>query len=154
MNERRGLPDYVQLRPNEQVRAVIAQDRQVGLLTESLAAVAGLFLFLSVPVIYMWMIGQPIGAMHSSGMTGILITALAPVAVGRIWRRRVVYVLTDQRVIFGARDAVELRNITRIRVGFTRVVLLQGKARHALSDLIHPSAVAHLIRDCVAKGRV
>lgn len=147
-----ALPAYVTLQPGEQMLALIPQDRQVGLLVESLLTVAGLFA-LSVTMIWFDLL-RGLGPRPPSGSTLFsVLFLLGPVVVGRVMRKPQVYVLTDQRLIVDEDDEIRLHDITRLRVWTTRVVIQSGRLRSRMTDLINPPAVATLIRDAIARNR-
>jgi hypothetical protein len=148
-----ALPHYVKLQRGETTLALIAQDRQVGLLNEGLLTVAGL-IALTLGTLWFDML-RGLTPQPPGGTTFVsLLFLIGPVVIGRFLRSPQVYVLTDQRLIVAEDDAIDLREITRLRVWNTRVVVHQGRARSAMTDLINPAAVAGLIRDAIAKDRL
>jgi hypothetical protein len=146
------IPDYVTLAPGERALALIAQDRQVGLLVESLVSVGVLALLSCGTVVFHALAGQPITG-PSGNVLVSMVFLLGPVVLGRFLRRPQVYVLTTNRVILAEDHDIPLHQITRLRVWNTRVTIQTGRLRHILTDLINPPAVAALIRDTIAMNR-
>ncbi len=146
------MPAYVTLQRGEKALALIAQDRQVGLLVEAILSI-GLLGLLSLGTLgFQILTGLPLSA-PSGNMLVSIAFLLGPVVVGRFLRRPQVYVLTTNRVIVDEDHDIPLRDITRIQVWNTRLSIRTGRLRHMLTDLINPPAVAGLIRDTIAMNR-
>lgn len=147
------LPAHIKLQRGETALALIAQDRQVGLLKEALLTVAGL-IALTLGTLWFDLL-RGLSPEPPGGTTFVsLLFLIGPIVIGRFLRQPQVYVLTDQRLIVAEDDEIDLREITRLRVWATSVVVHKGRAGSALTDLINPSAVAALIRDAIAKDRL
>ncbi|MFN4056672.1 MAG: hypothetical protein ACK4HW_00630 [Roseinatronobacter sp.] len=144
-----ALPPYVTLRAGERALALIPQDRQVGFLNEALLTVGGLIVLTLGTIWFNALRGFAPEAPGGSTFFSILFL-IGPVIVGRFLRKPAVYVLTNQRLIVAEDDEIDLRDISRLRVWTTRVVVYSGRLKSSLTDLVNPPAVATLIRDAIA----
>lgn len=147
-----ALPPHVTLRAGERALALIPQDRQVGLLNEALLTVGGLIVLTLGTIWFNALRGLAPEAPGGSTFFSILFL-IGPVIVGRFLRQPAIYVLTDQRLIVAEDDEIDLRDISRLRVWTTRVVVQSRQARSSLTELVNPPAVAALIRDAIAITR-
>lgn len=145
-----ALPAHVILHPGEALRAVIAQDRQVQLLTDGILASAGLMLAMMLKMALDGGLQRELSGL-GSGMLTTLVFLIGPLVIQRIFGARPAYALTTHRLILAEDDAIELRQIRRIRVWLTSVSLQTETRRVSLQHLPNAPAVARLIRDTLTR---
>jgi len=144
------LPADVTLQPGEGVQAVIAQDRQVQLLTDGLLATFGLMLAVVLKIALDGGIGRELSGL-GSGMFTTFLFLVGPLLIQRIFGARPAYTLTDRRLILAEDDIIELHQIRRIRVWLTSISLQTDTRRVWLQHLPNAPAVARLIRDTLTR---
>lgn len=145
-----ALPAYVTLQPGEGLRAVIAQDRQVQLLSDGLMATFGLMLAVLLKMALDGGLQREFSGL-GSGLITTFVFLVGPLLVQRVFGARPAYALTDRRLILAEDDVIELHRIQRIRVWLTSVSLQTDTRRVSLQNLPNAPAVARLIRDTLTR---
>ncbi len=145
-----GAPVHLALRAGESLRAVIAPDRQVQLLSDALFAIFGLMLAVGLKSLLDLSLERELSGL-GSGIATTIVFLLGPLVIQRIFGPRPVYALTNRRLILAEDDAIELHRIRRIRVWLTSVSLQTDTRRVALQHLSNAPAVARLIRDTLTR---
>jgi hypothetical protein len=144
------LPAHVTLQPGEGLRAVIAQDRQVQLLTDGILATLLLMLAVVLKTLLDGGLQRELSGLGSGLFTTFVFLA-GPLLMQRIFGARPVYALTDRRLILAEDDAIELHRIRRIRVWLTSISLQTDTRLVSLQHLTNAPAVARLIRDTLTR---
>ncbi len=144
------LPSRIALQPGETPCALIAEDRQVQLLRDALLGV----LSVMAAVLLTIALNTSLERSLSGPGTGLIMTFIflfGPLLIQRVLGPRPVYMLTTHRLILAEDDAIDLRQVRRIRVWWTSVSLQTDNRSVALKNLANPPAVARLIRDTLAR---
>lgn len=146
-------PPPIALLAGETPQALIHQDREVRFLREGVAAIAGIAAVVVLFSVIDLMQERPLQGL-GGGMALTFALLFGPLLQQRLFSRSAAYVLTDKRLIVDDDSALYLTKIKRIRVWSTSITIHGGVQKLRLVNLVNALAVAQLIQNAVAKGRV